>query len=379
MIPLFKVLMTREAIECAGAVMESGWVAEGPQVKAFEMAFASAIDSDLPVLALSSGTAALSLALHMAGVGPGDLVITTPQTCVATNAPIVHRGAVPVWADIDPITGCIDPSSVERILAEDIHHKRVRAIIAVDWAGRPCDYARLREAVSTTGRHIAIIQDAAHAFLAKSGGLSIAFGGGDYICWSFQAIKHLTTGDGGALLVRHDHQEGFQRAKRLRWFGLDREAKIHFRAGQDIYELGYKLHMNDIAASIGMGNLTSAKNAVDRARTNAAAYARLLAGLEPRVVVPPFDRGCSYWFFNLLVDDRASFHSFLQSKGIENSQVHVRNDRLSAFVEKRAPIRVPLPGVDSFSERQVAIPCGWWVGPFDAQRIVNTVFSWAKS
>jgi dTDP-4-amino-4,6-dideoxygalactose transaminase len=370
MIPLFKVLMSDDASHAVTKVLTSGYVAEGPKVKAFEAALAENLDAPPGcLLAVSSGTAALQLALHLAGVGPGDEVITTPQTCIATNVHIVHRGARPVWADIDPLTGCICPASVDRLRTG-----RTRAIIAVDWAGRLCDYVQLRRADP-------VIEDAAHAYMAGHPSRLRRGICGDYVCWSFQAIKHLTTGDGGALMIdceRAYRSELPARARRLRWFGLDRDAPTDFRAGADIAELGYKLHMNDIAAAIGLANLQGARRAVEVHRTNAAAYTELLGDLSPRVRLPPFDPDCSYWFFNLLVSDRESFQSHMRQAAIETSQVHARNDRISALRDFEAP-EASLPGVDEFSAHQVAIPCGWWLTVSDVGKILEEVRAWAKS
>jgi dTDP-4-amino-4,6-dideoxygalactose transaminase len=368
MIPLFKVLMAGNAASHVKDVLHSGHIAEGPRVREFEEAFSQAVWSPDPVIAVSSGTAALQLALHLAGVDPGDEVITTPMTCIATNIWIAHRGARPVWADVDPVTGNISTASVLEQLTP-----KTRAIVAVDWGGRPCQYRDLQAA------GLPVIEDAAHAFGAAVTGAippGIAVQGGDFVCWSFQAIKHLTTGDGGALLC-HDRALA-ARARKLRWFGLDRDSKTDFRAGQDIVELGYKLHMNDIAAAIGLCNLPHALAAVEMQRANAAALVTGLAGLEPRVTVPAYDPGSAYWFFNVLVDRRESFQLHMRAYGVETSQVHSRNDRISALSEFRAP-RGSLPGLGRFCTQQVALPCGWWLTDNDRSQIIEEVRRWATS
>jgi dTDP-4-amino-4,6-dideoxygalactose transaminase len=310
---------------------------------------------------LNSCTSAIDLALHLIGVGPGDEVISTPITCTATNTPVALRGARIIWSDVDPLTGNIDPTDAERKITT-----RTKAIIAVDWAGRPCDYHRF-------SGDVPIIEDAAHALLARiDDTFPLAECGGDYICYSFQAIKALTLGDGGALLTPPEQTE---RARLLRWYGLDRRSKADFRCAQDIAEIGYKYQSNDIAAAIGLANLPRAAWSVARSRNNAEWYTRALTD-APGVTLPPFDPGASYWIYTILVDDRADFSAYLKARGIATSQVHARNDKHTAF-RAVSEARGPLPGVDHFDAHQVAIPNGFWVDDAAREHIANTVLEWA--
>lgn len=335
---------------------------EGPRVQEFEHAFGELVRvSPSPPLALNSCTSALDLALYMAGVGLGDEVITTPMTCTATNGVIANRGGKIVWADVDPVTGLIDPSDVARKIT-----RRTKAIMAVDWAGRSCDYKSLRKAALVAPwLQIPIIQDAAHNLLVDPRNR------GDYVCWSFQAIKHLTTGDGGALQVPEGQRD---RARLLRWYGLDRESKADFRCSQDITEIGFKYHMNDIAAAIGLANLPHARGIVEKQRENAAYYSEALQDV-PGVVAPPKDPGASWWLYTCLVEGRAGFIDHLAQWGISASPVHRRNDVHPAFREWHSG---PLPGADSFAEREVAIPVGWWLSDKDRLDIVCAVKDWAR-
>lgn len=335
------------------------YLGEGPRVAEFEKAFAREIGADRPVLALNSCTSAIDLALHLCGVGPGDEVITTPMTCSATNTHIVLRGATAVWADVDPVTGLIDAAdAVGKVTS------RTKALIAVDWAGRSCHYEILRAALNLYPANgyqdIPIIQDAAHNPYGR---------GGDYVCYSFQAIKHLTTGDGGALLVPSSQ---YERARLLRWYGLDRNQGESFRCSQNIQEAGYKYHMNDVSAAIGLGNLPELRRIVDAHRENASYYSRNLDGL-PGVTVPSSDPEGSWWLYTLLVDDRDSFIAHMAKAGIECSPVHSRNDKHDAFHFPNGP----LPGVDSFAAHEVAIPVGWWVDMYERETIISQIQAWA--
>lgn len=359
MIRLFKVFMAPGAEQIVGETLRSGYIGQGPQVEAFEQQFGQLVEASETPLALNSCTSALDLALHLIGVGPGDEVITTPMTCTATNGVIVTRRARPIWADIDPCSGLIDPADVDRKIT-----RRTRAIIAVDWGGRSCDYEMLEQF------GIPVVEDAAHALLTRYQGRSIAQVGGDYICWSFQAIKHLTTGDGGALLPPHAQIE---RGRLLRWYGLDRRSGESFRCQQNIQEVGYKYHMNDIAAGIGLANLPHTRYVVDQHRQHANVYHQSFSQLQ-RVVPPMFDLDTSWWLYTLLTDDRDSFIQFLGERGIEASPVHNRTDRHTGFHYPNGS----LPGTDAFASREVAIPVGWWLTPDEQSQIIDAVWAWDR-
>lgn len=361
MIPLFKVLMSPSAKEAVAEVLESGYIGQGPKVELFEHKLAAAYGR--PVLTMSSCTAALDLALHLADVEPGDLVASTPQTCSATTAVVVNRRAIPFWCDIDPLTGLIDPNDVRKRLLRA--RGRVKAIMAVDWAGRVCDYRSLKEIGATFG--IPVIQDAAHLGpqpLSEDGA-------GDFSCFSYQAIKILTTADGGAIAT--PSAEAHKRAELLRWYGLDRKSSASDRCAQNIQESGYKAHMNDVAAAIGLANLPDAKRAVDVHRRNAAFYHEELEGL-PGVTTPPPDADSSWWLYTLLVLDRDGFIKFLADRGIMASPVHLRTDKHDAYYYPSGQ----LLGVDYFSSREVAIPVGWWLSDEDRKAVVEAVATWAR-
>lgn len=342
MIPLFKVAMSPEAPAIVARVLQSGYIGQGDQVERFEAALQTLLNTPHAPLTTNSCTSAIDLALHLIGIGPGDEVITTPVTCTATNSPIVNRGARPVWADVDSQTGLIDPLDVARRIT-----KRTKAIMAVDWGGALCDYDRLREF------DLPVIQDAAHHMTSPSG---------DYACYSFQAIKFLTCGDGGAL---HCPAHQVERARLLRWYGLDRRSRADFRCEQNITEVGYKYHMNDISAAIGLANIGSVQDRINRHRANAALYSEYIANERT-------DPNTAYWLYTLLVEDRPGFINYMADKGIACSPVHARNDTHDGFSYPNGP----LPGVDHFASRNVAIPVGWWLTDNDRRQIVEAVIAW---
>jgi dTDP-4-amino-4,6-dideoxygalactose transaminase len=360
-IPLFKVFMPRGVMAPLRRTLFSGYIGEGPRVAEFEGQLRPWLGSR-NVLALNNGTAAIQLALRLAGVGPGTEVISTAMTCAATNLPILALGGRVVWADIDPWTGSLDPADVARKLT-----RRTRAVLCVHWGGYPCDLAELRAVARSRG--VALVQDACHAFGSTYRGRPVG-GESDFACFSFQAIKQMTTVDGGALTCRRraDHERG----KLLRWYGIDRTVRPgkDLRCEDDIAEFGYKFHMNDVAATIGIEQLRHVGRTIELHRAHAAAYDEAFRGLaaaRPLRYTP--DRASARWLYSLRVRDRARFMRHMAGRGIGVSQVHARNDLHSVF---RAS-RVPLPGVDEFSAEQVAIPVGWWLGRRDVARVIAAV------
>lgn len=166
----------------------------------------------------------------------------------------------------------------------------------------------------------------------------------------------------------------YERGRLLRWHGLDRLSKADFRCEQDITEVGYRYHMTDDMAAVGLANMPHAAAIVAKHRANAAWYSEALQG-APGILLPPNDPAASWWLYCLLVDDRASLIEHLAKRSIAASPVHRRNDTHPAFFYPSGP----LPGVDAFAEHEVAIPVGWWVGEKDRARVAASVLEWAQS
>jgi dTDP-4-amino-4,6-dideoxygalactose transaminase len=364
-IPLFKVHMPNTVLEPLAATLFSGYVGQGPRVDEFEHALAPWVGSQ-NVLTVNSGTSALQLALRLANVGYDDEVISTPMTCTATNTPIMAMGAKIVWADIDPLTGNIDPLDVERKIS-----RKTKAIMAVHWGGYPCEIAQL----NAIGKryNVQVIEDAAHAFGAKYLGQPIG-SHSDFVCFSFQAIKHLTTVDGGALVCRNT--EAYKRGKLLRWYGINREAeRKDLRCEEDVKEWGYKFHMNDLTATIGLHQLKSVGDVLRRHRANAAYYLERFRGLSGiKLLDYRIDRESAYWLFTIRVPDRPRFMEEMKNAGIVVSQVHSRNDLHTMFVE----FQRTLPGLNEFAAEHVSIPVGWWLNEQQRQYIADRVVAFFK-
>jgi perosamine synthetase len=358
----FNTHVSQRACELVSDVLRSGWLSEGARVKQFEGELVARLGLVNPV-ALNSGTSALHLALALAGVGPGDEVILPPQTFVATGHAILMQGATPVFADIDPDTGNICPHSIASRITE-----RTKAIIPVHWAGYPCDMDEINRVA--TERGLAVIEDAAHALGARYKGKPIG-AVSRFTAFSFQAIKHLTAGDGGALCCLDPADE--IRARARRWFGIDRANSRPSILGErvfDITEVGYKYHMNDLAAAVGLGNLEDFPTRLCRRQEIAAQYRLQLGGVAGlRLLDSRADRVHAYWLFTIMVDGREDFIRKLSDSGSPASVVHLRIDRYSVF----GGIREDLHGQASFNERQISVPVHEALSDEQVGDIISTI------
>jgi dTDP-4-amino-4,6-dideoxygalactose transaminase len=363
MIPLFKVFMSPQVDAPLLQVLHSGYIGQGAAVNRFEDALAQRF-SNPRVMTLSAGTHGLHLALKLAGVKAGDEVITTPLTCTATNWPIFYEGAVPVWADIKDDFN-IDPKSVKARLTA-----KTKAIVCVHWGGYPCDLQPLGAIAAKAG--VALIEDAAHAYGATYMDHPI----GDctwsrFTMMSFQAIKSLTAIDGGALFCRQ--VADLERGKLLRWYGIDRDSpRTDFRCEQPIPEWGYKYHMNDVCATVGLANMADVEENLAATRRNAAYYDRELAGVPGvRLTQTEPTRQSSYWLYTMLVEKRSDFCTAMASKGISVSRVHERNDKHPCTAECR--MADELPNLERILTQQICIPVGWWLTTEQREYIVSCI------
>ncbi len=366
--PMFKVHVDADAaLKGVEEVLRSGFMNEGVQVTQLSNHM-SEYFGHKNVIALNSCTSALTLALKLSGVGPGDEVITTSMTCVASNTPIHNVGATLVWADIDRNTGNIDP---EKIL-EKITSK-TKAVLCVNWAGLPCELERLQEICTVRG--IKLIQDAAHGFGSTVHGKHVCHYA-DFTCYSLQAIKHITSGDGGLLVCNNDAD--FDRAKKLKWFGIDREATKDANGewkGQrwnvDVVEAGYKFHMNNVTAAIAISQIPHIERIVSTHQRNAKLYTELLDSELIRPMQVAEDSSPAHWVFTCLLDsrlDRDTVILKLKEFGIDAGLVHTPNHYYTCFKDSMCP----LDETEYFNQHQVSLPCGWWLSEDDTKFIANT-------
>jgi perosamine synthetase len=345
MIPVYTTYIHPSAKQIINQTIDSTFISEGKKVKEFEGQLSQKLGIVNPV-ALNSGTTALHLAMILAGIKEGDEVICPAQSFVSSALVIVQQGARPVFADIKYETGNVDPLSIRKKITD-----RTKAIICVHWGGMPCDMDEIHSIAKEY--NLIVIEDAAHAIGAVYkekfvGSIS------EYTCFSFQAIKHVTTGDGGAIacLDPGKANEAFTR----RWFGIDRAKSKPSVLGErqyDISMLGFKYHLNDYSASLGLANMTDIIERLQWLREKAAYYRQALKNIPGiQLWECPTDRQSAWWLFGIHVEQRIDFINALAERGVAASVVHQRIDRNSIF----GGMDQSLVNQKRFEETQVHIP-----------------------
>ena len=358
MIPLVKPYMAPrdEMMPALEKILYSGYIAMGEAVDNFETEFSNYIENPY-VLSVNSGTAALHIALLLLNVGPGDEVISTAMTAEPTNTTIAITGAKVVWADVDVKTGLLSPQSVREKITE-----HTKAIMLVHYAGMVCDMDEFNKI--SQEYNVPIIEDTAHALGSRYNGMPVG-SNSRFTCFSFQAIKHMTTVDGGAISFKDEND--IAEARKLRWFGLDKKVS---RLENNIIRAGYKYGMNNVNATIGSIQLKHLNEIIGRHIANGKYYDDALKGVDGVTLIPYYtNTEPSYWLYTIKVEDRNNFCKMMESNGITASQLHHRSDTHSVFSSSKCD----LPALDEFYEHFVHIPCGWWVNDETREHIVDVI------
>ena len=379
-IPLFKVFMSPDVAEEVPKTLLSGFITQGSKVEEFEKQLKDKLQVPY-LLTLNSATSGLTLALRLLQnsnieVGwPGinkevDVVLTTPLTCTATNWPILANGMKLQWVDVDKKTCCMSLDDLESKIT-----KYTKVVYIVHWGGSPIDLDKLDQLLERKKKEIGfrpwVVEDCAHAFMSKYNNKYLGSHGN--ICvYSLQAIKHLTTGDGGIITL--PNKDLYERAKLLRWYGIDRDQRNYsrkdFRLENDVVEWGYKFHMNDVNATIGLCNLKYIDEIIRTHKHNGNRYNTELSGLN-RVELLQLNQksDSSYWIYTVLVDNVNVFINFMKTKGIACSQVHKRNDTHSCVSD----FVCELTNLCEIENHYVCIPVGWWVDDDTLSYIINCI------
>ena len=312
LLPYGRQTLTETDVVAATEVLRSDWLTTGPKVAAFEEAIADYVDARHAV-SFSSGTAALHAAVLAAGLKPGDEAITTPLTFCATANAALYGGGTPVFADVRDETLTIDPKEVERRITP-----RTKVLLPVDYAGQPADLDAL---LALADRHeLIVIEDAAHALGAKY--RSRMVGSISHMSvFSFHAVKHLTTGEGG--MVTTNNGEFVQRLREVRNHGIDSDARARQADGQWHYEmttLGFNYRLTDIACALGLAQLPRLPANLARRRAIAARYEKALATISSLALpIVAADVTSAWHLYPVRVDaslDRAEVFDALRAEGL---------------------------------------------------------------
>jgi len=391
-IPLFKVFMSPNAGDRVKEVLHSGFIGQGEKVEELERDLSRFFRIDKSrILTFNSATSAEHLVYHLLkspatltidhvfgqdtaqeifnwpGIQEGDEVLTTPLTCTATNWPILANGIKLRWVDVDPTTMNISLEDLKTKLSE-----KTKIVTVVHWGGYPVDLVQLKEIQNEFYRQYGfkfiIVDDSAHAFGSELDGEKI--GNFDTIStFSLQAIKHITSVDGGFWV--NPYRELNSRGKLQRWYGIDREGpRTDFRCENDIAEWGFKFHMNDVCATVGIENLKHIDSIVGKHNSNGQYYNNTLTNVPGVTLLENSPRKKSaYWLYTMRVENRDQFMRYMSECGIVTSRTHERNDKhtcVREFIE-------PLPNVDIVTKDMICIPVGWWVTDEDREYIVDCI------
>jgi perosamine synthetase len=353
LLPYARQVIDESDVAAVAAALRSDWLTTGPRVPEFERALEAATGARHAV-AFSSGTAALHGATVVAGLGPADEAITTPMTFVATANAVLYAGATPVFADVRPDDLLLDPDAVARAVGPS-----TRAIIAVDYAGHPADYAALRAiADAAPAGPLTVIADAAHSLGATLDGRAVGTLA-DLTVLSLHPAKIMTTGEGGAVLTGRDDLA--ERLRRFRNHGISSELAARRDWTYAMVELGYNYRLTDIAAALGSAQIVRLEAFLARRRALAARYIERLAGhaaVELPAVAPGVEPAWHFLFARLRLDrlrvDRGAVYRALRAENI-GVNVHYIPVHTHPFYRERFP-GLSFPIAEAAYERLLTLP-----------------------
>ena len=353
MLPYGRQHVDESDIRAVVETLRGDWLTNGPAVARFEEAFAAQVGARFAV-AVSSGTAALHAAAHVAGLGPGDEVILSPLTFLATANCILYCGATPVFADIDPATLNLDTGQVERKLSP-----RTKAILPVHFAGLPCEVDRL-QAVARAGG-LRIIEDAAHALGAEWNGRRIG-SLGDLTTFSFHPVKHITTGEGG--MVTTDDPHLAEKLRRFRNHGIDKQVRDRQATWrQDMVTFGFNYRLTDIQSALGISQLRRLDAGLARREAIACQYQAAFAPMAELLPAPTLAGTRHAWHIyplriepDRLREDRETLFRALRAENI-GVNVHYLPVHLHPFYRERfGTDRGLCPAAEEAADRLLTLP-----------------------
>tara|TARA_B100000787_G_scaffold42317_1_gene30087 strand:- start:857 stop:2008 length:1152 start_codon:yes stop_codon:yes gene_type:complete len=361
-VPMFYPHIPKNSIKSLKKVLSGRWIGQGPLVDIFEKKFQKKFTNNLPCVAVGSGTDALHLAYLLAGIKKNDEVICPVFTCTATNIPLLYIGAKIKFADIDPDTLNISIDHVKKLIT-----KKTKAIVFVNYGGLPCNLKELNKIAKKN--KIKLIQDAAQS-LGSTYNYKPITDYSDFTIFSFQAIKHISSGDGGLICFKDKTLE--KKAYRMRWFGIDRLKKQGGTWENDIKEIGYKYQMTDLGACLLLESLKEFKKISSHRKKIFNIYLRKLKNNNLIKIINDTGKFThSTWLFTIVTDKKDYLQKKLRLAKIESNQVHFRNDRYSIF--KNFIKNKRFPNMDFIEKKYLVLPVHTKMTIADAHYVANMV------
>lgn len=361
MIPVFRPYATGKEIEYLKEVLDSGWWGPGPKTQQFEEECAGYIGTKY-ALGLNSATAALHLAFKCLDIKDKE-VITPSMTFVSSNHAILYCGGIPVFCDIEPDTLNIDAGKIEELITDD-----TKAIQVVHYGGKACDMDKI---ISIARKHdLFVVEDCAHAF---GGGYKDKKLGsiGDFGCFSFHAVKNLAAGDGGMIVT--NSKDWYERMKKIRWMGITKDT-FNRNIGKyswfyDVVEPGFKYHMNDITAAIGLAQFEKIEWMNEQRKKWSQYYSTNLKGVGD-IELPPIKDYMTPSYHNYVIKTkyRDELQEYLKENGISTG-VHYYPNHL---FEMYKPYHRTLPVTESVWKRVLTLPLYPGVTNNEIDLVINT-------
>jgi len=364
MIQVFKPsLRTAKIMPEIEKALESGWIGLGPKVAEFEKEIEKYIGGGVYCCALNSCTSALHLAVKALNLPPKSRILTTPITFISTNHAILYEGHEPVFCDVEPRTGNINAVSVDKAIS----YYKPDAIMVVHIGGYPCDM----EAINTiaAGARIPIIEDCAHAFGARYEGWALVGNSQNTCCFSFHAVKNLPVGDGGAIVSKDKNL--IEWCKKQRWLGIDKDTISRSHNGYsweyDVEELGYKYHLSDIAAIIGLEQIKHIEADNFLREAFASEYEFNMPDMGPEY---SNKRLSSYHFYPMFFEKRNEVYEKLIKAEIYPGMHYKMNNKYKIYEECKC---MDLSGAEEYERTELTLPLHLDLRVEDIRKIVETI------
>ena len=364
-VPLFYPHIPKNSANSLKKVLNTRWIGQGPLVDKFEEIFSKKFGGNLDTVAVGSGTDALHLAYILAGLKKDDEVICPVFTCTATNIPLLYIDARIKFADVNLHDLNINIDHVEKLIT-----KKTKAIVFVNYGGLLCDLDRLNKLAKK--HKLILIQDAAQSLGAKYKKKDISKYA-DFTIFSFQAIKHITSGDGGALCVKN--KKLAKKGRVVRWFGIDRPKKQGGTWENDIVDIGYKYQMTDIGAALLLDAIKEFKKIKKIRNEVHNIYQKKLSNIINLKVIKNEDKKSEpvIWLTTILTKHKDFLQKKLRERLIESNQVHFRNDRYSIF--KKFCKNKKFPNMDLIENNYLVIPTHTKMKKTDAYLVSKNILN----